>query len=424
MSTATLPRSAQVLTGAERPTLAQIRVLHLIATQDVEERAKLAAAFQDGLPSVKDDQARLGVLAYVLGRFADAEEHLDPKEAFGQAVLGLVNVEIEEYKDAINHLATAAKTMPEAKAELARVQIIVGDLEDAEKTIAGVPYAADRDFLAGVLLEAKGNIEAAIKAYESALEGNPEHVEAAFKIGVLLDRIGDDDLAAEHYLVCCDAIPPFLPGVTNLGILYEERGEANAAVDCFRQVLAYNIRDAKALSLLRDAKASRAMYYDEREERERERMEKIMRTSVNDFELSVRSRNCLAKMSIFTLGDLLRITEAEMLSYKNFGETSLKEVKEMLAARNLRLGMYREVEERSLSKADQKVLGESIERLELSIKVSQMLENLGVSRIGDLVQYTDLDLYKAPGSGQSIVQELSTGLGAYGVGLRKPDIKQ
>lgn len=421
MPTATLPRSAQVLTGAERPTLAQIRVLRRIATQDVEERAKLAAVFQDGLPGVKD-KARLGVLAYALDRFADAEEHLDVKDAFGQAILGLVYAELAELKDAANSLTAAAKTLPEAKAELARVLIAAGDLDDAEKAISGVS-GADRDFLQGLLLEAKGNVEGAIKAFESALEHQADHVEAAFKIGVLLDRIGDDDLAAEHYLVCADAAPAYLPGVTNLGILYEERGEANAAIDCFRQVLAYNPRDSRCLSMLRDAKASRAMYYDEREERERERMEKIMRTSVNDFELSVRSRNCLAKMSIFTLGDLLRITEAEMLSYKNFGETSLKEVKEMLAARNLRLGMYREGEERSLTKADQKVLGESIERLELSNKTSSMLENLGVSRIGDLVQYTDLDLYKAPGSGQSVVQELSTGLGAYGVGLRKPDIK-
>lgn len=421
MPTATLPRSAQVLTGAERPTLAQIRILRRIATQDVEERAKLAAVFQDGLPGVKD-KARLGVLAYALDRFADAEEHLDPKEPFGQAILGLVYAELGELKDAANSLTAAAKALPEAKAELARVQIAAGDLEDAEKALTGVT-GADKDFLQGLLLEARTNVEGAIKAYESALEHQADHVEAAFKIGVLLDRIGDDDLAAEHYLVCADAAPAYLPGVTNLGILYEERGEANAAIDCFRQVLAYNPRDSRCLSMLRDAKASRAMYYDEREERERERMEKIMRTSVNDFELSVRSRNCLAKMSIFTLGDLLRITEAEMLSYKNFGETSLKEVKEMLAARNLRLGMYREGEERSLTKADQKVLGESIERLELSNKTSSMLENLGVSRIGDLVQYTDLDLYKAPGSGQSVVQELSTGLGAYGVGLRKPDIK-
>ena len=422
MPTATLPRSAQVLTATDRPTLAQVRFLRRVAGQDIEERAKLAAVFQDGLPGVKD-KVRLAVLAYALDRFADAEEHLDPKDAYSQAILGLIYAELGELKDAANSLQTASKTLADAKAELARVLIAAGDLDDAEKAIPGVANPAERDFLQGLLLETRGNVEGSIKAYESAIEHQADHVEAAFKIGVLLDRIGDDDLAAEHYLVCADANPAYLAGVTNLGILYEERGEANAAIDCFRQVLAYNPRDQRALSLLRDARASRAMYYDEREERERERMEKIMRTSVNDFELSVRSRNCLAKMSIFTLGDLLRITEQEMLSYKNFGETSLKEVKEMLAARNLRLGMYREGEERSLSKADQKVLGESIEKLELSNKTSQVLENLGVSRIGDLVQYTDLDLYKAPGSGQSVVQELSTGLGAYGVGLRKPDIK-
>jgi DNA-directed RNA polymerase subunit alpha len=223
--------------------------------------------------------------------------------------------------------------------------------------------------------------------------------------------------------VCADAFPPYLPAVTNLGILYEERGESNAAVECFRQVLAYNPRDRRALTLLRDAKASRSMYYDEREERERERMEKIMRTSVNDFELSVRSRNCLAKMNIFTLGDLLRITEQEMLSYKNFGETSLKEVKEMLAARNLRLGMFREGDERSISKADQKILGESVEKLELTNRAAKVLEDLGITRIGDLAQYTDLDLFRSMGSGQSVVQELATALGAYGVALRRPEIK-
>ena len=194
MPTATLPRSAQVLTGAERPTLTQIRVLRRIAGQDIEERAKLAAVFQDGLPGVKD-KARLGVLAYALDRFADAEEHLDPKDAFGQAILGLVYAELGELKDAVNSLTAAVKGLPEAKAELARVQIAAGELEDAEKSISGVTVIAERDFLQGLLLEAKGNVEGAIKAYESALEHQADHVESAFKIGVLLDRIGDDDLA-------------------------------------------------------------------------------------------------------------------------------------------------------------------------------------------------------------------------------------
>ena len=424
MTTATLPRSAQILTGTQRPTLAQIRLLRRISVQDVEEHRKLAAVLQDGLSGVKDDaKVRKGILAFALGHFSDAEEAVDGTEAYNQALIGLIYHELGEYADAKTHFAAASKSMPEAKIEVVRALLDGDQFDDAEKALSNVPESADRDFLTGRLNEGKNNTEAAINSYESALEKDPEHVEAAFHIGVLLDRIGDDDMAMEYYMVCADVHPHYVPGITNLGILYEERGESNAAIDCFRQVLAYNPRDRRALLLLRDAKSSRNMYYDEREERERERMEKIMRTPVNDFELSVRSRNCLSKMNIFTLGDLLRISEQEMLSYKNFGETSLKEVKEMLAARNLRLGMYREGEERSITKADQKVLAESIEKLELGNKNLQMLEGLGVSRIGDLAQYTDLDLFKAPLSGQTIVQELSTALGAFGVSLPKPEIK-
>jgi DNA-directed RNA polymerase subunit alpha len=424
MPATTLPRSAQALSGAERPSFAQIRSLLRAARQDSEERSRLAALLQDGIPGTKD-KARTAILALALGRHADAEEALDgseKKDGFAQAILGLIYADLEEWADAKTALTAAAKSTPDARSDLVRVLVAAGTPDDAEKAIAGIE-GAEAEFLHGLVLEARGNIEAAIKAFEAALEADSAHIESAFKLGVLLDRIGDDDIASEHYLICADATPAYVPGVINLGILYDERGEANAAIDCFRQALAYNPRDKKALSLLRDAKASRQMYYDEHEERERERMEKIMRTSVNDFELSVRSRNCLAKMNIFTLGDLLRISESEMLSYKNFGETSLKEVKEMLAARNLRLGMYRDESDRTISKADQKVLGESIERLELSPQHQQVLESVGVSRIGDLAQYSDLDLYKINGSGQSFVQELATALGAYGVAIRKPEIK-
>lgn len=424
MATATLPRSAQVLAASQRPTLAQVRLLRRIAIQDVEEHRKLAAAMQEGLGGVKEDaKVRKAILAFALGHFSDAEESLGGTDAYNQALMGLIYHELGDHAEAKTCFVAAAKTMPEAKVELVRTLVDGNLVDEAEKALSGVPDGADREFLTGRLHDARGNVEAAINAYEAALEKDPEHVEAAFKLGVLLDRIGDDDMAVEYYLVCADVSPHYIPGVTNLGILYDERGESNAAMDCFRQVLAYNPRDRRALMLLRDARSSRTMYYDEREERERERMEKIMRTPVNDFELSVRSRNCLAKMNIFTLGDLLKITEQEMLSYKNFGETSLKEVKEMLAARNLRLGMFRDGEERSISKADQKVLGESVEKLELTNRCLQVLESLGVSRIGDLAQYSDLDLFKSHGSGQSVVQELSTALGAFGISLPKPEIK-
>lgn len=423
MATATLPRTIDLFTAGDRPSLAQLRALRRIAAQDAYDRKELEDLHRKGL-SGADAQLRGAGLAYALDFLADAEELLDgEKDVYATALLGLINAAVDETDEAVKLLATAAKSLPEATFEQVRVLAQAERGDEAAALLDGLADGAETAFLEGLVHEANGEVERAIAAYEASLEADPEHSEAAFKLGVLLDRIGDDDMAIEYFMVCADVTPHFLPGVINLGVLYDERGESNAAIDCFRQVLAHNPANRRSLLLLRDANASRSMYYDEREERERERMEKILKTSVNDFELSVRSRNCLAKMNIFTLGDLISITEQEMLNYKNFGETSLREVKEMLDARNLRLGMLREGEDKGLTKADQKTLGESVEKLELSSRSNQVLEHLGCSRIGDVVQYNDLELYRVPGSGQSVVQELSTALGAVGLGLKKPAIR-
>lgn len=423
MATMSLPRSAQFLIEADAPKIQQIRTFRRLAEQDVHERKKLGDLQKEGLSGVKTDKKlREGILAYSLGYFADAEELLNEEEgALPNAVLGLIYEELEEYEDAVEFYQKAVVDIPAANVQIARCYIELEELDKANDIIDQLPESADAEFLAGQVAEAEGKIEAAINAYESAIELDGKHVEAAFKLGVLLDRIGDDDMAIEALLVCADVYPHYLPGVINLGILYEERGEANAAIDCFRQVLAYNPDNRRAVMLLRDAKASRGMYYDEREEKDRDHMTKILRTPVNEFELSVRSRNCLAKMNIFTLGDLISITEQEMLNYKNFGETSLKEVREMLSARNLRLGQLREHESRGMNRADQKVLADSVDKLELSEKAMGVLENLGVSRIGDIQQYSDIELYRVAQSGQSVVQELTTALAAIGVQINKPE---
>ena len=81
------------------------------------------------------------------------------------------------------------------------------------------------------------------------------------------------------------------------------------------------------------------MIYDEEKEKMKTRHHQTLEIPISDFELSVRSRNCLRKMNIYTIGDLLNITEAELLSYKNFGETSLREIKIILEAKGLFLGM-------------------------------------------------------------------------------------
>lgn len=61
--------------------------------------------------------------------------------------------------------------------------------------------------------------------------------------------------------------------------------------------------------------------------------------NVAELELSVRATNCLESEGITTVGQLVVRTEEELLEIRNFGETTLREVKLKLAALGLRLGM-------------------------------------------------------------------------------------
>ncbi|HHT9124527.1 MAG TPA: DNA-directed RNA polymerase subunit alpha [Candidatus Brocadiia bacterium] len=56
---------------------------------------------------------------------------------------------------------------------------------------------------------------------------------------------------------------------------------------------------------------------------------------VSELDLSVRASNCLDAANIKTIGDLISLTEEELLEIRNFGKTTLKEVKKKLAQRSL-----------------------------------------------------------------------------------------
>ena len=64
-----------------------------------------------------------------------------------------------------------------------------------------------------------------------------------------------------------------------------------------------------------------------------------MLKKVEELELSVRSANCLKNDNIVYIGDLILKTESEMLRTPNFGRKSLNEIKEVLTAMGLHLGM-------------------------------------------------------------------------------------
>ncbi len=64
-----------------------------------------------------------------------------------------------------------------------------------------------------------------------------------------------------------------------------------------------------------------------------------LRLPISELELSVRSANCLKEANIKTIADLVRKSESELLSFRNFGKKSLSEISDLLKVMGLQLGM-------------------------------------------------------------------------------------
>ncbi|MDP1608820.1 MAG: DNA-directed RNA polymerase subunit alpha [Chlamydiales bacterium] len=84
------------------------------------------------------------------------------------------------------------------------------------------------------------------------------------------------------------------------------------------------------------------VYFDKGEaqsNRDRDEILQKLALRINEIELSVRSTNCLVNASIETIGELVVMSETEMLKYRNFGKKSLTEIKQKLDELSLSLGM-------------------------------------------------------------------------------------
>jgi len=68
-------------------------------------------------------------------------------------------------------------------------------------------------------------------------------------------------------------------------------------------------------------------------------MRKMLKTSLEDLDLSVRAFNCLKASKVDTLGDLVQLERHELLKFRNFGKKSLVEIEELLENKDLTFGM-------------------------------------------------------------------------------------
>jgi len=68
-------------------------------------------------------------------------------------------------------------------------------------------------------------------------------------------------------------------------------------------------------------------------------MRKLLKTPLNDLDLSVRAYNCLKAADVKSLGDLVRLEISDMMKFRNFGKKSLAELEQLVAEKNLTFGM-------------------------------------------------------------------------------------
>src|SRR5262249_30133997 len=199
-------------------------------------------------------------------------------------------------------------------------------------------HSAEYHFQLASILLAEGERLKAVEHLEQAVKLDPGHTGALFQLGHANDLAGNDDEAISFYERCLKHPPLHVGVLKNLGVLYEDHEKYDKAVECYRRVLAADPNDEQARLFYKDAQASQTMYYNPEEEFAFSRFSQVLEIPVTDFELSVRSRNCLKKMNIRTLGDLTRVPEQQLPSSKTFGETPWQEIKDMRGTKGLRLG--------------------------------------------------------------------------------------
>ena len=287
--------------------------------------------------------------------------------------------------------------------------------------------SAEYHYQLACLQEIQGLYDQAVENYTTALELSPNHQNALFHLAYRCDLSGDEEAAIDYYRQIASTSPVYVNALLNLAVLYEDAGQFDKAAHCVDKVLKSHPNHQRAIMFKKDIESSKTMFYDEEKERKKTRKSQTLETPISDFELSVRSRNCLRKMNIKTIGDLLNITEVELLSYKNFGETSLREIKSILETKGLHLGMA--LEEKQLISAegpdysttedqDNGLLNKPIDDLQLSVRARKALQKLNIRTLGDLTRRTDAELLGCKNFGVTSLNEIKKAIGNLGLSLR------
>jgi len=377
-----------------------------------------------------------GIGLFILGRYAEAagklQKAVDCKEkfmylAFALRRAGRFEQAIDNLQKSLDYGADSLEVTLEKASTYRQGSMPDAAAKELKNCANFENVSAEYHYQLGRLQETQGLYEEAMDNYKTAIELAPNHQRALFHLAYRCDLSGDEDEAIDYYKQILSINPVYVNALMNLAVLYEDSEEYDKASRCVSKVLAAHPNHQKAIMFNKDIESSKTMVYDEEGEKKKDRKNKILEMPISDFELSVRSRNCLRKMKIETISDLLHITEAELLSYKNFGETSLGEIKSILNPRGLHLGMALEekqiseeiTEETDIDDENAGLLSKPVDELPLSVRARMCLQKLNIRTLGDLTARTDAELLACKNFGVTSLNEIKKAIDNLGLSLRQ-----
>lgn len=389
----------------------------------------------------KNLHLKLGIVRYFQGQTLAAIDHLKHADgALANFYLGRLLASQGQFDEALKAFDKSEKSGYAAnlvQLQRAAVHRMRGELKEAKQILAKLEessrHTAEYHYQVAMVSLAEGDRNKAVQHLEKAVQEDQAHTGALFQLGYINDLAGNDDEAIRLYEACLRHPPVHLAAVNNLGVLYEDNERYDKAAECYSRILRAQLGDEQARErarlFLKDAQASTTQYYHSEEDHSTAAFRQVMDIAVTDFELSVRSRNCLKKMNIKTLGDLTRVTEAQLLASKNFGETSLAELREIMASKGLRIGQSLEQgaayeprshrsHHQSLSAEEQAVMNKPVMELNLSVRARKCMNKLNISTVGELCSRTADELLEAKNFGMTSLNEVREKLAALGLKLR------
>ena len=377
------------------------------------------ATLRDAISTIRDriqgkvtDDAlqRLGVAHVLMGQHSHALESLnqvtDKKSGLVCYFRGIALENQQRWREAAEAFIASASAefdVRNSRLHEAGCYRRMGSVDKAKEileSMAGLE-TAEYFFQKGSLLALGGDLKAAAEDLEKSIQMDRYHTGALFELAYINDLFGNDDRAMEYYRQCIQRPPVPVSALINLGVMYEDEKKFREAEKCYRQVLSILPSHQRAKLFLRDCLASLSEVIDDGAERDLQATISVFGTPVTDFDL---------------------------LSSKNFGETSLNEIKEMMQSKKLRLGMAleapktaieRQVEaQEEVSPEEKALLSQPLSVLNLSVRARKCMTKLNINTLGELVALTGDKLMECKNFGVTSLNEVREKLTTLNIKLR------